>query len=62
MKGEARIVDVFDRDGEYLGTLPTGAPEPAAFLANGDLVAVEKDDMDVERIAVYRVSREAPAP
>ena len=62
VKGEPRIVDVFDAEGEYLGTLPAGSPEPAAFLANGDLVAIEKDDLDVERIAVYRVSRLAAAP
>ena len=61
VKGEPRIVDVFDAEGEYLGTLPAGAPEPAAFLANGDLVAIEKDELDVERIAVYRVGRTEPA-
>lgn len=62
VRGEPRIVDVFDATGEYLGTLPEGAPDPVAFLANGDLVAIEKDELDVEHLVVYRVQRAADAP
>lgn len=57
VKDAPRIVDVFDAEGEYLGTLPEGAPEPVAFLPAGDVVAIEKDELDVERIVVYRVER-----
>lgn len=55
VKGDPAPVDVFAPDGSYLGTLPDDAPFPAAFLPDGRIVAVEKDELDVERVAVYRV-------
>ena len=52
---EAAPIDRFDRDGNYLGTLPAGTPLPIAFMPNGDIVASEKDkESDVERLVVYR--------
>ena len=54
---EAAPIDRFDRDGNYLGTLPAGTPLPIAFMPNGDIVAAEKDkESDVERVVVYRAS------
>ena len=53
--GEAQPTDVFDAAGTYLGTLPPGAPFPSAVLGDR-LIAVEQDDMDVERLVVYEVS------
>jgi hypothetical protein len=60
VKGETASVDLFDPDGEYLGTLPAGAPFPAAFLPGDRIAAVEKDEFDVQRVVVYQVSRGAP--
>jgi hypothetical protein len=63
VKGENAPVDLFSPDGEYLGTLAAGAPFPAAFLPDGRVAAIEKDELDVERVVVYRVGRgEAHAP
>ncbi|HEX5829739.1 MAG TPA: 6-bladed beta-propeller [Gemmatimonadaceae bacterium] len=62
VREEAPTVDVFSAEGDYLGTLPAGAPMPAAFLPNGDVVAVEQDEeTDIRQVVVYRVER-APAP
>ncbi len=55
---ERRLVDVFDPTGAYLGTLPPGAPWPLAFTPQGNVVAKEKDDMDVERVVVFEVGSE----
>jgi hypothetical protein len=53
---DAAPIDRFDRDGNYIGTLPAGTPLPIAFMPNGDVVASEKDkESDVERLVVYRV-------
>jgi hypothetical protein len=59
VKGEAAVIDLFAADGAYLGTLPAGAPVPAAFTPAGEVVAIEKDELDVPRLVVYRV---APDP
>jgi hypothetical protein len=57
VKGETPIIDVFDAEGAYLGTLPAGSPFPAAFTPDGRVVAIEKDEMDVDHLVVYRVQR-----
>jgi hypothetical protein len=57
VKGEVLPADVFRNDGEYLGTIPAGAPFPAAFLPDGRIAAYELDEMDVGRIVIYRVAR-----
>lgn len=51
-----RVIDVFDADGAYVGTLPEGTPFPAAFRGN-DVVAVERDELEIPRVTVYRVAR-----
>lgn len=56
---EPRLIDVFTADGDYRGTLGAGAPAPIAFLPSGDVIAIEQDDFDIERLVVYRVARDA---
>jgi hypothetical protein len=51
------LVDVFSMDGVYLGTLPAGAPFPAAFRGNDEIVNVEQDSLDLPHIIVYRIGR-----
>ena len=55
VKGDTAIVDVFSQTGEYRGTLRRGEPMPAAFFSNGDVLAIERDALDVPRLVVYRV-------
>jgi hypothetical protein len=50
-------IDVFDRDGRYLGTLPPGSPFPVAFPAVDRIAAVEHTDDGVPYLAVYDVIR-----
>jgi hypothetical protein len=52
--GAPHPIDVFEADGSYIGTLPDTAPFPAAVLGSR-LIAVEADDMDVERLVIYDV-------
>jgi hypothetical protein len=52
--GEAQPTDVFDATGTYLGSLPPDAPFPVAVLGDR-MIAVERDDVDVERLVVYDV-------
>lgn len=48
-------IDVFDRDGAYVGTLPEGTPFPLIFL-DGDRVAfATRDSFDVERLVLARL-------
>ena len=55
VKGDTATVDIFSSTGEYRGTLPRSAPMPAAFFPNGDILAIELDELDVPRLVVYRV-------
>lgn len=55
---ERRLVDVFDPTGAYLGTLPPDAPWPLAFTPEGNVVAKETDELDVERVVVFEVRSE----
>jgi hypothetical protein len=55
VRGEPTIIDVFARDGQYLGTLPPGTPPPVDFLSNGDIVAIETDSLSgADVVRVYR--------
>ena len=54
-------VDVFGADGAYLGTLPAGSPFPAAFLPDGGMLSVEEDELEVQRVVVYRIDRGSAA-
>lgn len=57
VRGDPSVIDLIAPDGTYLGTLPEGSPFPAAFLPDGRIAAVEKDELDVQRVVVYRVGR-----
>lgn len=57
--GEEPAIDVFDPAGSYVGTLPPGSPVPLLFLPDGRLVAEETDELDVDRLVVYRLDRTA---
>jgi hypothetical protein len=48
--------DLLALDGAYLGTL-IDAPVPLAFMPDGDVVGVERDELDVARVVVYDVTR-----
>lgn len=48
-------VDVFDETGRYVATLSPPPPFPVALLPDGRIVAVEKDSLDIETLAVYSI-------
>jgi hypothetical protein len=58
VRGETAPIDVFDADGDYLGTLPAGTPFPVAFLSPGRLVSIDVDDLDVSRLVIHRIDGE----
>jgi hypothetical protein len=58
IKGEPRIIDLFDAEGVYLGTLPSDSPFPAAFTPDGDILAIDKDEMDIDHLVIYRIQRD----
>ncbi len=56
-QGETPAVDVFDRDGQYLGTL-TGRTLPLGFLGNDRvLFAIVNPDDDTTVIGMFRIER-----
>jgi hypothetical protein len=57
VRGEPAPIDVLDPAGVYVGTLPAGSPFPATFQPDGSLIAIATDELDVQRIVVYRVIR-----
>jgi hypothetical protein len=50
-------VDIFDATGEYVGTLPPDRPWPAAFASGERILALETDELGVQRVVVYRIRR-----
>lgn len=52
-----RLIDIVSPEGEYGGTLETTLPFPAAFTPEGDPVVVERDELDLSYVVVYRVRR-----
>lgn len=50
-------IDAFAADGEYLGTLPEGTPWPAAFRSAEEALVVERDELDVPSVVIYRVRK-----
>jgi hypothetical protein len=48
---------LFTPDGDYLGTLPPGAPFPVAFPEADRLAAVERDALGIASLVVYRITR-----
>lgn len=57
---DAAGVDVLAADGAYLGTLPASAPYPLVTLPGGRIASAVTDDLDVERLVIYRVRMTAP--
>lgn len=57
IEGEPQLIDLFDAEGVYRGTLPPDLPFPAAFTPAGDVVSIESDELDVDRLVVYRIDR-----
>lgn len=51
------IIDVFDQEGGYQGTLPDEAPWPAVVTRDGRAVVLETDELDIQSFVVYRVER-----
>jgi len=49
-------IDIFDRDGQYVGTL-ADFPMPAAFLGHDRVAWIETDSLDVQRVVVGQVVR-----
>jgi hypothetical protein len=56
VKGDPAPTDLISAEGEYLGTLPDDAPYPVAFFPDGRIITVEKDDLDLDHVVVYRVA------
>ena len=50
-------INVFNAAGLYTGTLPAGTPWPADFGTTRRIVTLETDELDVQRVVVYRQTR-----
>jgi hypothetical protein len=60
VRGEAAVIDVLAPDGAYQGTLPAGAPFPAAFAggpAGYRIVTIEEGDTGEREIVTYQIVR-----
>jgi 6-bladed beta-propeller len=57
-RDSARPIDLFDANGDYVGTFPPDSPFPILFLPDGRIAAGETDDVDVTRLVVYTVERQ----
>jgi hypothetical protein len=54
---EPNVVDIFEGDGAYLGTLARDAPAPVAFPAPDRVVGLETDDLGVRVLTSWRIRR-----
>jgi hypothetical protein len=57
-------IDVLDRDGTYMGTLPAGTPFPIAFAGSGReyrAVSIRTSELGASEIVVHRIERSASA-
>ena len=59
-RSEPTPTDVLAADGSYIGTLPADVPFPIGFLPDGRLLATERDELEVERLVVYRIDETPP--
>ena len=59
-RSEPTPTDVLAADGSYIGTLPADVPFPIGFLPDGQLLATERDELEVERLVVYRIDETPP--
>ena len=57
---DAAGVDVYAADGAYLGTLPPSAPYPLVTLPGSRIAGIVTDELDVERLVIYRVRMTDP--
>ena len=48
-------IDLFDPSGQYLGTLPSDSRLPIGFTPSGEVLFVERDELDVERLVVAEI-------
>ena len=55
---ERELIDVFDAEGQYVGTLPAGTPLPVLFVGPNMVAIVRTDSLDVQRLDLMRVLRE----
>lgn len=53
------VTDVFSPEGEYLGMLQPAAPWPAAFRGADEILTIERDELDLAYVVVYRLVRNA---
>ena len=51
------VIDVFDHEGAYHGTLRDDAPWPALVTRDDRAVVLETDELDIQTFVVYRVER-----
>ena len=57
IRGEAGLVDVYDMQRGYEGTIAVGAARPVQFLPNGTMLSIEADDDGVPMLVAYRLRR-----
>ncbi len=62
VRGEDALIDILDRGGVYLGTLPPRSPFPLAFLPDGDIVSIRPSGEGLSQVVLYRVSRDPGKP
>jgi hypothetical protein len=48
-------IDLFDASGQYLGTLPADSRLPIGFTPSGDVLFVERDELDIERLVIAEI-------
>lgn len=57
IRGEPGLVDVYDIERGYEGTLAVGSARPFAFLPNGTVLSIESDSDGVPVLVAYRLRR-----
>ncbi len=55
LSDEPTIADLFHLDSGFVTTVMLATARPAAFLGNGIMISIERDEDDVPRIVAYRV-------
>jgi hypothetical protein len=50
-------IDVFDRRGAYIGTIPQNRFTPVVLLPGDRVGVVETDELDVQRLVVLAIGR-----
>jgi hypothetical protein len=55
VRDEPRFADIYHPTQGYEGTVTLGAVKPTAFLLDGSVVSLERDESDVPIVVVYRL-------